>query len=166
VAAVAQETIEVRIGLHDVRGLRWPKRPLTGDGPTETVAVPIPRLPWSRAAVDVPLGASAARKVEQVTRLRKIFGYGVAPLIAVLFVAADLILIIGATDTTPAGRRLVGYLGVAGVLLIALGLVPNVVARRLGAPYVSRGQLRMTAAAPDVVQDAVRLNPKASIEKL
>ena len=85
-----QGTTAVRIGLHEVSGLRWPKQPLTGDGARENTAVPLPRLPWSNAAIEVPLGASAARGVARVTTLRRIFGYGVAPLIIVLFVVGGV----------------------------------------------------------------------------
>jgi hypothetical protein len=163
-AVGTQDTTAVRIGLHEVAGLRWPKEPLTGDGDRETTAVPLPRLPWSRAAVEVPLGASAARRVERVTRLRKIFGYGVAPVVVLLFVVADVLLLWGRFgDLRPPGS-LFASLGVVGVALILTGLIPDAVARRTGAPYVSRSQLRFPAARGDVVRQLVKLNPKATIE--
>jgi hypothetical protein len=159
-----QQTTSVRIGLHKVADLRWPKQPLTGDGERENTAVPLPRLPWSRAAVTVPLGASAARAVERVTRLRKIFGYGVAPLIVLLFVVADVLLIAARFgDLRPPGW-LFAAMGVAGFLLILTGLIPDAVARGTGAPYVSRSQLRFPAARHDVVTQLVKLNPGAGIE--
>ena len=159
-----QGTTAVRIGLHEVSGLRWPKQPLTGDGARENTAVPLPRLPWSKAAIEVPLGASAARGVARVTTLRRIFGYGVAPLIIVLFVVADVLLIGGRFgDLKPAGWVL-AVLGLVGVLLILTGLIPDAVARATGAPYVTRGHLRFPAARADTVAQLVKLNPKATIE--
>jgi hypothetical protein len=154
----------VRIGLHQVSDLRWPKQPLTGDGKTESVAVPLPRLPWSSAAVRVPLGASAVRDIARVTTLRRIFGYAVAPVIILLFVLADVLLLWGRFgDLHPPGG-LFAVLGVIGVLLILTGLLPDVVARRTGTPYVFRNQLRFPAARADVVQQLQKLNPKAAIE--
>jgi hypothetical protein len=154
----------VRIGLHRVADLRWPKQVLTGDGARENIAVPLPRLPWSRAAVKVPLGASAARGVQRVTRLRKIFGYAVVPLIVLLFVVADVLLLWGRIgDLRPPGW-LFAALGVAGFLLILTGLIPDAVARSTGTPYVSRSQLRFPAARDDVVAQLVKLNPGAGIE--
>ena len=159
-----QDLTAVRIGLHEVSGLRWPKQPLAGDGTRETAAVPVPRLPWSAAAIEVPLGASAARGVERVTKLRKIFGYGVAPVIVLLFVVADVILLWGRfADRQPAGW-IFAVLGVVGVLLIPTGLIPNAVARATGTPYVSRSQLHFPAADGDAVRQLVKLNPKATIE--
>ena len=159
-----EETTDVRIGLHDVARLRWPKEPLTGDGARETVPVPVPRLPWSGAAVEVPLGASAARRVERVLLLRRIFGYGVAPLILVVFVVADGFLILGRFGHRVPDRSVFGWLGAAGVVLIFTGLLPNAVARLTGTPFVSRGQLRFPRARPEAVRQVVQLNPKASIE--
>jgi hypothetical protein len=49
-----QGTTGIRIGLHEVADLRWPKQPLAGDGTRETTAVPLPRPPWSGAAIEVP----------------------------------------------------------------------------------------------------------------
>jgi hypothetical protein len=159
-----QDTTAVRIGLHEVADLRWPKQPLAGDGARESTAVPLPRLPWSKAAIEVPLGASAARGVERVTTLRKIFGYGVAPTIVLLFVAADVILLWGRYGGLRPSGAIFLVLGVVGVLLIVTGLIPDVVARVTGAPYVSRGQLRFPAARAEVVTQLVELNPNATIE--
>ena len=159
-----QDTTGVRIGLHEVSDLRWPKQPLTGDGAREATAVPVPRLPWSGAAVEVPLGASAARGVERITRLRKIFGYGVAPVVILLFVVADVLLLWGRFgDLRPPGWIFLLF-AVLGVLLILSGLIPDVVARATGTPYVTRGQLRFPAARADVVLQLVKLNPKATIK--
>ena len=154
----------MRIGLHDVPGLRWPKQPLTGDGVPAATAVPLPRLPWSRAAIQIPLGAGAARDIARVTRLRRIFGYGVAPVIVLLFVIADVLLIGGRLGGFAPSGTVFLVVGVVGVLLILTGLIPDLVARATGTPYVSRGQLRVPAARPDVVAQLVKLNPKASIE--
>jgi hypothetical protein len=159
-----QGTNAVSIGLHEVSDLRWPKQPLAGDGAREATAVPLPRLPWSGAAIEVPLGASAARGVERVTTLRRIFGYGVAPVVILLFVVADVLLLWGRLgDLRPPGSVFL-VLGVVGVLLILTGLIPDVVARSTGTPYVSRNKLRFPAARADVVQQLVKLNPKATIE--
>jgi hypothetical protein len=158
------DTTAVRIGLHEVSDLRWPKQPLAGDGAREATAVPLPRLPWSATAIEVPLGASAARGVERVTRLRRIFGYGVAPVVILLFVAADVLLLWGRLgDLRPAGWVFL-VMGVVGVLLILTGLIPDAVARATGTPYVTRGQLRFPAARADVVRQLVKLNPKATIQ--
>ena len=154
----------VRIGLHEVSDLRWPKQPLTGDGASENVAVPLPRLPWSGAAVQVPLGASAARGVARVTTLRRIFGYGVAPVIILLFVIADVLLLWGRFGDLHPDGSLFAIFGIVGALLILTGLLPDVVARRTGTPYVFRNQLRFPAARADVVAQLQRLNPKAAIE--
>jgi len=153
-------TTAIRIGLHEVGDLRWPKQPLSGDGAREDTDVPLPRLPWSRAAVRVPLGASAARGVERVTRLRKIYGYGVAPLVVLLFVVADVLLI--AKVRTPGTVYLV--LGVVGAMLVLSGLIPDQVARRTGVPYVNRGHLRIPAARVEGVRQLRKLNPAAAIE--
>lgn len=159
-----QDSVAVRVGLHDVAKLRWPKEPLTGDGTRADTAVPLPRLPWSNAAVRVPLGESASRDIARITTLRKIFGYGVAPVVVLLFVIADVLLIGGRAG----GFRPPGWvflvLGMVGVLLILTGLLPDVVARATGTPYVSRGQLRFPAARPGVVAQLIKLNPDASIE--
>jgi hypothetical protein len=162
-AVEKQDKIAVKIGLHEVSDLRWPKQVLAGDGARESTAVPLPRLPWSGAAIEVPLGASAARGVERVTRLRKIFGYGVAPVVILLFVVADVLLLWGRIgDLRPPGGLFL-VLGVVGVLLILTGLIPDAVARSTGTPYVTRNQLRFPAARPDVVEQLVKLNPKATI---
>jgi hypothetical protein len=161
---VTKDTTAVRIGLHEVAGLRWPKEPLTGDGPRQAVAVPLPRLPWSRTAIEVPLGASAARSIARVTKLRKIFGYGVAPVIIALFVVADGLLLWGHYgDLRPPGS-LFAILGVVGVVLVLTGLIPDAVARATGTPYVSRSRLRIPAARADVARQLLKLNPKAAIE--
>lgn len=159
-----QRTTSVRIGLHEVAGLRWPKQPLTGDGPRRDTAVPVPRLPWSTAAIQVPLGASAADGVARVTTLRKIFGYGVAPVVLLLFVIADVLLIGGRLGGFAPASTVFQVIGVVGVLLILTGLIPDAVARATGTPYVSRGHLRFPAARPEVVAQLVKLNPDASIE--
>lgn len=158
-----QGITEIRIGLHQVAGLRWPKQPLAGDGKRLEVAVPLPRLPWSRAAVTVPLGESAADAVARVTRLRKIFGYGVAPVIVALFVVADVLLLWARFgDLRPSGSLFL-MLGLIGVVLIPTGLIPDLVARRTGTPYVSRSTLRFPSARADVVAQLVKLNPKCDI---
>jgi hypothetical protein len=159
----SQGTTAIRIGLHEVGGLRWPQPVLTGDGKRETVAVPLPRLPWSATAIEVPMGATAARSVERVTRLRKIFGYGVAPAIIVLFVIADVLLLWGRFgDLNPPGS-LFGVMGGIGVVLVLTGLVPDAVARATGAPYVARDHLRFSKARPEVVAQLAKLNPKVTI---
>jgi hypothetical protein len=159
-----QGTTAIRIGLHEVAGLRWPKQPLAGVGPVAPVAVPLPRLPWSTAAVQVPMGAGAARGVQRVTGLRKIFGYVVAPLVILLFVVADVLLLWGRFgDLRPSGS-IFAVLGIAGALLILTGLIPDVVARATGTPYVSRNQLRFPAAPREAVDQLTKLNPKAGIE--
>jgi hypothetical protein len=147
-----------------VADLRWPKQPLSGDGARQDTAVPLPRLPWSKAAIRVPLGATAARSVERVTTLRRIFGYGVAPVIIALFVVADVLLIGGRIGGFEPSGGVFLVLGLVGVVLILTGLLPDVVARITGTPYVNRGHLRFPAARPDVVAQLVKLNPKASIE--
>jgi hypothetical protein len=163
-AVGTQDTTAVRIGLHDVAALRWPKRPVSGDGPREIVPVPLPRLPWARTAIEVPLGASAARGVERVIRLRKIFGYVVAPVVIVLFLVADALLIWSLVGDFDPPRRLFAVMGAAGVLLILTGKIPDAVARANGTPYVSRGVLHLPAARTDAVRQLVKLNPKAAID--
>jgi hypothetical protein len=159
-----QGTTAVRISLHHVSGLRWPKQPIAGDGRRLEVAVPLPRLPWSTAAVTVPLGESAARGVARVTQLRKIFGYGVAPVIVAIFVVADVLLLWGHFgDLRPPGSVFL-ILGLIGVVLILTGLIPDVVARSTGTPYVTRNTLRFPSARADVVAQLVKLNPKVDID--
>jgi hypothetical protein len=159
-----QDVTRVRIGLHEVTGLRWPKEPLSGDGAREDTAVPLPRLPWSRSAIRVPLGATAARGVERVTTLRRIFGYAVAPVIIALFVVADVFLIGGRIGGFEPSGTIFLVLGLVGVVLILTGLLPDVVARLTGTPYVNRGHLRFPAARPDAVAQLVKMNPKATIQ--
>ena len=160
------ETTAIGIGLHEVAGLRWPKEPVTGDGARQTVAVPLPRLPWSTAAIEVPLGASAARGVARVLTLRKIFGYGVAPLVILIFVVADVLLLWGHYGSLRPSGSLFLILGLLGVVLILTGLIPDSVARVTGTPYVSRNQLRFPAARTDVVRQLAKLNPKVKIAGL
>ena len=161
-----EKTTAIRIGLHEVAGLRWPKEPVSGDGARQAVAVPLPRLPWSTAAVEVPLGASAARGVARVLTLRKIFGYGVAPVVVALFVLADVLLLWGHYGSLRPSGSLFLILGLVGVVLILTGLIPDTVARVTGTPYVSRGQLRFPAARTDVVRQLAKLNPKVEIAGL
>lgn len=157
------ETTAIHIGLHEVAGLRWPKEPLCGTGPRQEVAVPLPRVPWSKAAIQVPLGAGAASGIARVLTLRRIFGYGVAPLVVVLFVAADALLIGGRYGSLRTPGVVFLVLGGAGVLLVLSGLLPDVVARATGTPYVSRNRLRIPAARTAVVRQLVKLNPKVEI---
>jgi hypothetical protein len=156
-------TAAIDIGLHEVSGLRWPKEPVSGDGPSRPVDVPLPRLPWSKAAISVPLGESAARGVARVLTLRKIFGYGAAPLVIVLFVVADVLLLWGRYSSINPPGIVFAVLSVAGVVLILTGFLPDAVARATGTPYVSRGRLRFPAARVDVVKQLARLNPQADI---
>ena len=159
-----QGTTPIRIGLHQVAELRWPKQLLAGDGKREVKAVPLPRLPWSTAAIEVPMGETAAVSLDRVTKLRKIFGYGVAPAVILIFVIADVILLWGRLgDLKPSGT-IFAVLGVVGVVLILTGLIPDAVARATGAPYVSRNTLRFSKADTAVVAQLVKLNPKAKIE--
>ena len=163
-AVGTQGTTAVRIGLHDVAAMRWPKRPLSGDGPREIVPVPLPRLPWATTAIEVPLGESAARGVERVVRLRRIFGYVIAPVAIVLFLVADALLIWSLVGDFQPPRRLFAVMGTVGLLLILTGKIPDAVARRSGTPYVSRNRLHFPAARRDVAAQVVKLNPKAEID--
>ena len=157
-------TTAVRIALHQLSGLRWPKQPLAGDGKRLEVAVPLPRLPWSSAAVTIPLGESAARGVARITQLRKIFGYGVAPVIIALFVVADVLLLWARFgDLRPPGWLFL-VLGLVGVALIGTGLLPDAVARSTGTPYITRNTLRFPSARADVVAQLVKLNPNCDID--
>lgn len=157
-------TTAIKIGLHEVAGLRWPKQPLAGAGAVRPVTVPLPRLPWSTAAIEVPMGASAADGVQRVTGLRKIFGYVIAPVVIAIFVVADVLLIWGRFgDLSPSGS-IFAVLGIIGVVLILTGLIPDAVARATGTPYVSRNQLRFPAAPDEAVSQLTKLNPKATIE--
>ncbi|MGX6602325.1 hypothetical protein ACWKSP_09360 [Micromonosporaceae bacterium Da 78-11] len=161
-----QDTTAIHIGLHEVAGLRWPKEPLSGDGPREQVAVPLPRLPWAKTAIEVPLGASAAAGIARVLTLRKIFGYGVAPTVIAIFLFADALLIWGHFGSLrPTGPVFV-ILALIGVLLILGGLIPDAVARATGTPYVARGRLRFPAARTEVVRQLAKLNPKVEITGL
>ena len=100
------------------------------------------------------MGASAARSVERVTRLRKIFGYGVAPLVIVLFVVADVLLLWGRFgDLNPPGS-IFAVLGVAGVVLILTGRPGRGRPRDRGAvrgDYAPAG-VRPVRAPPNVPQ--------------
>jgi hypothetical protein len=159
-----QGTTAIRIGLHEVAGLRWPQQVLAGDGERRTTAVPLPRLPWSKAAIEVPMGESAARAVARVTRLRKIFGYGVAPTVILLFLIADGLLLWGRFGDLKPPTVVFAVLGVVGVLLILSGFVPDAVSRATGAPYVARDQLRFPKARPEAVAQLIKLNPKVTVD--
>jgi hypothetical protein len=159
-----QGTTAVRIGLHEVSSLRWPKQVIAGDGQRRDVAVPLPRLPWSQAAVSIPLGETAAAGVARVTRLRKIFGFVVAPVIVLLFVLADVLLLWGRIGSLNPPGSLFAVLGLVGVVLILTGLIPDLVARATGTPYVTRNSLRFPRARAEVVAQLIKLNPKAVIE--
>ena len=157
-------TTAIRIGLHEVSGLRWPKQPLAGSGAVAPVTVPLPRLPWSTAAIQVPMGATAADGVRRVVGLRKIFGYVIAPVVILLFLVADVLLLWGRFgDLRPTGT-VFAVLGITGAVLILTGLIPDAVARATGTPYVSRNQLRFPAAPREAVGQLTKLNPKAGIE--
>jgi hypothetical protein len=158
-----QETTALSIGLHEVSRLRWPKEPLCGDGPRTDVTVPLPRLPWSTAAITVPLGESAAHGVARVLTLRKAFGYGIGPVVVAIFVVADVLLLSGKFGSLHVPGNIFAVMGVVGVLLILSGLLPDVVARATGTPYVSRGQLRLPAARVDAARQLAKLNPKVDI---
>jgi hypothetical protein len=164
VSAVAQETIDVRIRLADLNGIRWPKRPLVGDGERRVVPVLLPGPPWSRASVDVPLGATAARKVERVTTLRTLYGRFVVPLIVLLFVVADVILVLGLIGTVRSGRPVIGVLGGAGFVLVLVGLLPNAYARLTRSVRTGAGWLHLPDARADAVREVTRLNRKGVIE--
>jgi len=157
------ETTAIHIGLHEVARLRWPKEPLCGTGPRQDVTVPLPRVPWSKAAIQVPLGAGAARGIARVLTLRRIFGYGAAPLVIVLFVVADVLLLGGRYGSLRTPGPVFLIIGAAGVLLVFSGLLPDVVARATGTPYVSRNRLRIPAARTAVVRQLVKLNPRVEI---
>jgi len=159
-----RDTRSVRIGLHDVAGLRWPKQPITGDGKRLETAVPLPRLPWSEAAVTIPLGETAARGVERVTRLRKIFGFGIAPIIVAIFVVADVLFLWAHFGNLRPPGGLFLLMGLAGVVLILTGLIPDAVARFTGTPFVTRNTLRFPSARGEVVDQLAKLNPKATID--
>jgi hypothetical protein len=153
----------VRIGLHEVGDLRWPKQPVAGEGKRQDVAVPLPRLPWATTSVTVPLGASAVEDIARITRLRRIFGYVVAPVIILLFVVADVLLLVGRSSGYNPPGSLFLIFGVVGVVLILTGLLPDQVARMTGTPYVARGQLRLPRAHADAVDQLEKLNPDATI---
>ncbi|MDT5032577.1 MAG: hypothetical protein QOC94_2748 [Actinoplanes sp.] len=159
-----QGTTAVRIGLHELSGLRWPKQVIAGDGRRQDVAVPLPRLPWSQAAVSIPLGETAAAGVARVLRLRKIFGFVVAPVIVLLFVLADVLLLWARIGNLNPPGSLFAVLGLVGVVLILTGLIPDAVARATGTPYVTRNTLRFPRARAEVVAQLIKLNPKAAIE--
>jgi hypothetical protein len=152
------------IGLHEVSDLRWPKQPVAGSGKRVNVAVPLPRLPWSEAAITVPLGETAVADIARVTRLRRIFGFYIAPLIVLLFVVADVLLLWGRIGSLNPPGSLFLILGAIGVVLILTGLIPDQVARSTGTPYVSRNSLRLPQADSAVVEQLRKLNPKATID--
>jgi hypothetical protein len=158
-----QGTTAVRIGLHQVSDLRWPKPPIVGDGKRLDVAVPLPRLPWSGASVTVPLGETVVRGIDRVTRLRRIFGYVIAPLIIAIFVVADVLFLWGHFGHLRPSGSVFLLMGLAGVVLILTGLIPDAVAEATGTPYVTRGKLRFPRARIEVVEQLVKLNPKATI---
>lgn len=159
-----RDTTVLAIGLHEVSDLRWPKQPLTGDGKRADVAVPLPRLPWAQAAISVPLGETAAADIERVTRLRRIFGFVIAPIVVLIFIVADVLLLLGRFGSLRPSGSVFLILGLVGVLLILTGLVPDQVARATGTPYVSRNKLRFPRADPAVVEQLKKLNPNATLD--
>jgi hypothetical protein len=62
-----QGTTAIRIGLHEVAGLRWPQQVLAGDGKRETTAVPLPRLPLGVVGVLLILSGFVPNEVSRVT---------------------------------------------------------------------------------------------------
>jgi hypothetical protein len=158
-----QGATAVQIGLHQVSGLRWPKQPIAGDGKRVQAEVPLPRVPWSAASVSVPLGETAVRSIDRVTRLRRIFGYGIAPVIIALFVVADVLFLWGHFGHLRPPGSVFLIMGLSGVVLILTGLIPDAVARATGTPYVTRNTLRFPRARAEVVEQLVKLNPKAAI---
>jgi hypothetical protein len=157
------DKIAIHIGLHDVAKLRWPKEPVSGDGPRQPTVVPLPRLPWATTAIEVPLGASAAGDIARVLTLRKAFGYVVAPIVVALFVIADGLLLWSHYGSLRPPGSLFLWMGLVGVVLILTGLLPDVVARLTGTPYVSRNRLRLPAAKADAVKQLAKLNPQVEI---
>jgi hypothetical protein len=162
----SQATVDVRIKLADLVGIRWPKRLLAGGGERVAAAVPLPGAPWSTATVEVPLGADVARRVQRLGRLRQVYGRVIVPLVVALFLLADAILILGATGTIDGGRHVIGYLGGLGFLLVLTGFLPNAYARFTRTPHTSGRRLTIPGARPDVVKDAERLNRKGVFETL
>jgi hypothetical protein len=157
------DKIAIHIGLHDLSGLRWPKEPVSGTGPRRPTTVPLPRLPWATTAIEVPLGESAAGDIARVLTLRKAYGYVVAPIVIALFVIADVLLLwVHYGSLHPPGPLFL-WLGLAGVVLVLTGLLPDVVARFTGTPYVSRNRLRLPAARTEVVKQLAKLNPQVEI---
>jgi hypothetical protein len=159
-----QGAVDVRIKLADLAGVRWPKRLLAGDGERVPAAVPLPGAPWSRAAVEVPLGADVARRVARLSNLRQVYGRVILPLVVALFLIADAILILGTTGNLHGGRQVIGYLGGLGFLLVITGFAPNAYARFTRTPHASGGRLVIPAARAAVVKDAERLNRKGVFE--
>lgn len=148
------------IGLHELSGLRWPRESLTGEGRQVRHPVRLPGLPWSKAAVEVPMGESAARAVDRVARLRRIFGLGIAPVILLIFVVADILLLVSVFADGQIPGAVFATFGIIGFALVLTGLVPELVARATGAPYVSRGSLRFPRTRPEAVTQLRKLNPK------
>jgi hypothetical protein len=87
----------------------------------------------------------------------------VAPVIIALFVLADVLLLWGRFGSLNPPGWIFGAFGVAGLLLILTGLLPDVVARATGTPYVARGSLRFPAARDEVVKQLAKLNPLVDI---
>ncbi|WP_067503827.1 hypothetical protein [Actinoplanes sp. TFC3] len=157
--------VEVRVRLADLDAVRWPQRPLVGDGADTTpVAVPLPHLAWTRTAtVPVPVGTGVADRVAVVLRLRKLYEYAVLPAILVLLVLAAAMLVLSWPGTVPNGRFLGGVLGIAAFTLILLGFGLQVLAVAARAPRVAGGELLLARAHADVAREAIALNPSGLV---
>lgn len=157
--------VDVRIRLTDLAAMQWPRRPISGSGETAPVAVPMPRLAWTRVTtVRVPLGEGAAERIATVTRLQRLYEYVVLPVILLLFLLAFVFMVLGWSDTVHSGRAVGGVLGLAAFILTLSGYGPRVVAVMTKTPRIAGGELRLLFVNEDVAREAVALNPSGIVQ--
>jgi hypothetical protein len=161
-----QDHVDVEINVADLASVRWPDRPLVGDGAPMPVAVPLPTLPLMRVhTVLVPLGAGAAERIATVARLRRFHKTVVIPPGVVLLLAGPTFGMLGLFDVVENGRDIGRVFLIAGLLLGLVGYVLDLVAALTKTPRVvgRHPYLRLPSAHADVVREAVALNPPGLI---
>ncbi|MFG1608787.1 hypothetical protein [Actinoplanes sp. NPDC049265] len=154
----------MRIRLADLGAVRWPVSPMVGTGELVAVALPMPRLAWTRTAtVELPLGSDAAERIAAVTRLRKVIEYAVIPAILALFVLAAVFMVLDWTRGVAGGRTVAGVLGLVAFALVFLSLLPSVVVIASKLPRVVGREVWLPAANESVAGEAAALNPPGMI---
>jgi hypothetical protein len=149
---VDDAVVVVAVRMPDLASVRWPARPLVGDGEPRPARIRVSYSLLSPAVVEVPLGAAGVARADRVRRLVQRVPRVVFPLFGLLLVAGFGCLALGSG---------VWWLILTGsaVVVAAFFLTAPVVAVTSKAPRVSGEWLVLPDAHRDVARELVRLNP-------